>query len=102
METMKRLERGTGCSGGRTTLGWGQRSTNSLPGQRRAACTCITEPRRCSSSSAAAHCSGSQRLFAVLHTFSNPTDEPVGLLAISGGSFPDVVAYPEGGYAWVA
>ncbi len=39
---------------------------------------------------------------AGLHTFSNPTDEPVGLLAISAGSFPDVVAYPEHGYAWVA
>ena len=39
---------------------------------------------------------------AGLHTFSNPTDEPVRLLAISAGSFPDVVAYPEHGYAWVA
>ena len=39
---------------------------------------------------------------AGLHTFSNPTDEPVELLAISAGSFPDVVAYPEHGYAWVA
>jgi uncharacterized cupin superfamily protein len=39
---------------------------------------------------------------AGLHTFSNPTDEPVELLAISAGSFPDVVAYPEYGYAWVA
>ena len=39
---------------------------------------------------------------AGLHTFSNPTDEPVGILAISAGSFPDVVAYPEDGYAWVA
>jgi uncharacterized cupin superfamily protein len=36
------------------------------------------------------------------HTFSNPTDETVALLAISAGSFPDVVAYPEDGYAWVA
>jgi len=36
------------------------------------------------------------------HTFSNPTDEPVELLALSAGSFPDVVAYPEDGYAWVA
>jgi uncharacterized cupin superfamily protein len=36
------------------------------------------------------------------HTFSNPTDQPVRLLAISAGSFPDVVAYPEHGYAWVA
>jgi uncharacterized cupin superfamily protein len=39
---------------------------------------------------------------AGLHTFSNPTDEPVKLLAISTKSFPDVVAYPEDGYAWVA
>jgi uncharacterized cupin superfamily protein len=39
---------------------------------------------------------------AGLHTFSNPTDEPVRLLAMSAGSFPDVVAYPEHGYAWVA
>jgi uncharacterized cupin superfamily protein len=36
------------------------------------------------------------------HTFSNPTGDPVRLLAISAGSFPDVVAYPEHGYAWVA
>ena len=39
---------------------------------------------------------------AGLHTFSNPTDEPAELLAMSGGGFPDVVAYPEDGYAWVA
>jgi hypothetical protein len=39
---------------------------------------------------------------AGLHTFSNPTEEPVGILAISAGGFPDVVAYPEHGYAWVA
>ena len=39
---------------------------------------------------------------AGLHTFSNPTDEPVQLLAMSAGGFPDVVAYPEHGYAWVA
>jgi uncharacterized cupin superfamily protein len=37
-----------------------------------------------------------------LHRFSNPTDEPVQILAISAGGFPDVVAYPEHGYAWVA
>jgi uncharacterized cupin superfamily protein len=30
-----------------------------------------------------------------LHTFSNPTDEPVRLLGISTKRFPDVVAYPE-------
>ena len=39
---------------------------------------------------------------AGLHTFSNPADEPARILAISAGSFPDVVAYPEDGYAWVA
>jgi len=39
---------------------------------------------------------------AGLHTFSNPTDAPARILAISAGSFPDVVAYPEHGYAWVA
>jgi|SRR5262245_29781504 len=39
---------------------------------------------------------------AGLHTFSNPTDEPARILAISAGGFPDVVAYPEDGYAWVA
>jgi uncharacterized cupin superfamily protein len=37
-----------------------------------------------------------------LHTFSNPGDEPALILAISAGGFPDVVAYPEDGYAWVA
>jgi uncharacterized cupin superfamily protein len=39
---------------------------------------------------------------AGLHMFSNPTDEPAEILAISAGGFPDVVAYPEDGYAWVA
>jgi uncharacterized cupin superfamily protein len=39
---------------------------------------------------------------AGLHTFGNPTGEPVALLAIGTWSFPDVVAYPEDGYAWVA
>jgi uncharacterized cupin superfamily protein len=39
---------------------------------------------------------------AGLHTFSNPSGEPVQILAVSAGSFPDVVAYPEDGYAWVA
>ena len=39
---------------------------------------------------------------AGLHAFSNPTDEPAVILAMSAGSFPDVVAYPEHGYAWVA
>jgi uncharacterized cupin superfamily protein len=37
-----------------------------------------------------------------LHTFSNPTDEPVRMLGISTKRFPDVVAYPEKGLAWVA
>jgi uncharacterized cupin superfamily protein len=37
-----------------------------------------------------------------LHTFANPTDEPVRMLAISTKRFPDVVAYPERGVAWVA
>jgi uncharacterized cupin superfamily protein len=37
-----------------------------------------------------------------LHTFSNPTDEPVRLIGISAKRFPDVVAYPERGVAWVA
>jgi uncharacterized cupin superfamily protein len=39
---------------------------------------------------------------AGLHTFSNPTDERAEILALSAGGFPDVVAYPEQGYAWVA
>ncbi len=39
---------------------------------------------------------------AGLHAFSNPTDEPAQILALSAGGFPDVVAYPEHGYAWVA
>ena len=39
---------------------------------------------------------------AGLHAFSNPTDEPAQILAISAGGFPDVVAYPQDGYAWVA
>jgi uncharacterized cupin superfamily protein len=37
-----------------------------------------------------------------LHTFSNPTDEPARMLGISTKRFPDVVAYPERGDAWVA
>ena len=39
---------------------------------------------------------------AGLHVFSNPGDEPARILAMSAGGFPDVVAYPEHGYAWVA
>ena len=39
---------------------------------------------------------------AGLHAFSNPHDEPARMLAMSAGSFPDVVAYPEQHYAWVA
>jgi uncharacterized cupin superfamily protein len=37
-----------------------------------------------------------------LHDFFNPTSEPVRLLAVSSKRFPDVVAYPERGVAWVA
>ena len=37
-----------------------------------------------------------------LHTFSNPTDEPVRMLGVSAKRFPDVLAYPEQGVAWVA
>ena len=37
-----------------------------------------------------------------LHTFSNPTAEPARVLGISTKRFPDVVAYPERGVAWVA
>jgi uncharacterized cupin superfamily protein len=36
------------------------------------------------------------------HAFSNPHAEPARILALSAGSFPDVVAYPEHEYAWVA
>ena len=36
------------------------------------------------------------------HAFSNPGEKPAQILAISAGTFPDVVAYPEQGYAWVA
>jgi uncharacterized cupin superfamily protein len=39
---------------------------------------------------------------AGLHAYSNPHDEPARVLAIAAGSFPDVVAYPEHEYAWVA
>jgi uncharacterized cupin superfamily protein len=37
-----------------------------------------------------------------LHTFSNRTGEPARMLGISTKRFPDVVAYPERGVAWVA
>ena len=37
-----------------------------------------------------------------LHTFTNPTSQPARILAVSAGRFPDVVAYPEQGIAWVA
>ena len=37
-----------------------------------------------------------------LHTFTNPTNKPARILAVSAGRFPDVVAYPEHGIAWVA
>ena len=39
---------------------------------------------------------------AGLHAYSNPYDVPARVLGISAGGFPDVVAYPEHGYAWVA
>ena len=39
---------------------------------------------------------------AGLHDFANPTDEPARILGISTKRFPDVVAYPERGVAWVA
>jgi uncharacterized cupin superfamily protein len=39
---------------------------------------------------------------AGLHNFSNSSDEPARILGMSAGGFPDVVAYPEDGYAWVA
>ncbi len=39
---------------------------------------------------------------AGLHTFANRTSEPARILAVSAGRYPDVVAYPELGYAWVA
>jgi uncharacterized cupin superfamily protein len=37
-----------------------------------------------------------------LHTFSNSSDEPARILGVSSQRFPDVVAYPERGVAWVA
>ena len=37
-----------------------------------------------------------------LHTFSNSSDEPARILGVSTKRFPDVVAYPERGVAWVA
>ena len=108
----------SGCSGGRTTPAWVRRCFELAPGARgEQASTCTSEPRRCSSSSAARptlrNQHGEQELApgdfvfcpegrAGLHTFSNPTDEPAQILAMSAGSFPDVVAYPEDGYAWVA
>jgi uncharacterized cupin superfamily protein len=39
---------------------------------------------------------------AGLHAISNPSDQPARLIAISTKRFPDVVAYPERGVAWVA
>lgn len=39
---------------------------------------------------------------AGLHGYGNPHDEPARVLGISAGGFPDVVAYPEHEYAWVA
>jgi uncharacterized cupin superfamily protein len=37
-----------------------------------------------------------------MHTFTNPGPEPARIIAVSAGRFPDVVAYPEHGYGWVA
>ena len=37
-----------------------------------------------------------------LHDFSNPAGEPARILGISSKRFPDVLAYPERGVAWVA
>lgn len=37
-----------------------------------------------------------------LHVFSNPAEVPARFLAVSSKRFPDVVAYPEQGVAWVA
>lgn len=37
-----------------------------------------------------------------LHDFWNPSGDPVRMLAVSTKRFPDVVAYPERGVAWVA
>jgi uncharacterized cupin superfamily protein len=39
---------------------------------------------------------------AGLHDFFNPTEEPARMLGISSKRFPDVLAYPERGVAWVA
>lgn len=39
---------------------------------------------------------------AGLHAFSNPHAEPVRILAMSVNDYPDVVAYPQEEYAWVA
>jgi len=39
---------------------------------------------------------------AGLHAYSNAYDESARVLGISAGGFPDVVAYPEHEYAWVA
>jgi uncharacterized cupin superfamily protein len=39
---------------------------------------------------------------AGLHTFFNPADEPAQIIGVSSKRFPDVVAYPERGVAWVA
>jgi uncharacterized cupin superfamily protein len=37
-----------------------------------------------------------------LHTFSNPTEEPARILAVSARRSPDLLVYPEDGVAWVA
>src|SRR4051794_30295681 len=93
------------------------RSASFDRGRPEAGCTCITASKRCSSSSPARQpCvlrPGEEQLSPGdvvyfpegpdgLHDFSNPTDEPVRLIAISSKRFPDIVAYPERGVAWVA
>ena len=94
---------GTGSSGGRTTRAWGRRCTSSSRARPTAGCTCTSAPRRCSSSSAdvrrsatstgkrcwrPATTSSALRGGPGLHTFSNPTDEPAQILAMSAGALP--------------
>jgi uncharacterized cupin superfamily protein len=38
---------------------------------------------------------------AGLHTFTNPTEEPARILAVSNAPIPEVVYYPELGKVWV-
>src|SRR5437763_400671 len=52
--------------------------------------------------SSGSDCERGFRRRAGWHAFSNPYAEPARILAMSAGSYPDVVAYPEDNYAWVA